>query len=281
MSVLFRKLALGGGGVKGILHIGALQELAKHQPLYFPDGVYGTSIGSIMATYVAFGLPLDNIIPLVKKYLVYEKIIPKPDMTQITNCFSAKGMFNMNLFETTLKEMFLEAGLNIEGKTLNDAKMPLYIVSSNITKRIPSVISGNVPLITALKCSCCLPAVFRPQELYGSLYIDGDLFSPCISNVVDMDESTLVLSLLKQNGDAMNPKNIDKISPFDYVGNIYLMVMSEFYKSQQKEGILHLKYPGLYSTSKIEDLDLNAILNYSAESLRTFLAERRREKGTE
>lgn len=280
MSVLFRKLALGGGGVKGILHIGALQELSKYQPLYFPDGVYGTSIGSIVATYVAFELPLDNIMPLVKKYLIYEKIVPKPDMTQITNCFSAKGMFNMDLFEKTLKEMFLEVGLNIEGKTLNDAKMPLHIVSSNITKRIPSVISGNVPLITALKCSCCLPAVFRPQELYGSLYIDGDLFSPCISNVVDINDSTLVLSLLKQNGESMTPKNIDKISPFDYVGNIYLMVMTEFYKAQQKEGILHLKYPGLYSTSKIEDLDIPAIINYSAESLRTFITERRFEKRT-
>lgn len=281
MSLLFRKLALGGGGVKGILHIGALQELSKHQPLYFPDGVYGTSIGSIVATYVAFELPLNDILPLIQKYLVYEKIVPKPDMSHITNCFSAKGMFNMDLFEKTLKEMFLEVGLNIEGKTLNDAKMPLYIISSNITKRIPSVISGNVPLITALKCSCCLPAVFRPQELYGCLYIDGDLFSPCISNVVDIDNSTLVLSLLKQNGDAMTPKNIDKVSPFDYVGNLYLMVMTEFYKAQQKPGILHLKYPGLYSTSKIEDLDLNAIFKYSAESLNGFLTERRSEKRTE
>lgn len=281
MSVLFRKLALGGGGVKGILHIGALQELSKIQPLYFPDGVYGSSIGSIVATYVAFELPLNNIIPLIKKYLTYEKIVPKPDMSHISNCFSAKGMFSMDLFEKTLKEMFLEAGLNIEGKKLNDAKMPLHIISSNITKRIPSVISGNVPLITALKCSCCLPAVFRPQELYGSLYIDGDLFSPCVSNVVEMNDQTLIISLLKQNGDSMTPKNIDKISPFDYVGNLYLMVMTEFYRAQQKPGILHLKYPGLFSTSKIEDLDLNAILNYSGESLRTFISERRFEKCTE
>ena len=281
MSVLFRKLALGGGGVKGILHIGVLQELSKIQPLYFPDGVYGSSIGSIVATYVAFELPLNNIIPLIKKYLTYEKIVPKADMSHITNCFSAKGMFNMDLFEKTLKEMFLEAGLNIEGKTLNDAKMPLHIISSNITKRIPSVISGNVPLIAALKCSCCLPAVFRPQELYGSLYIDGDLFSPCVSNIVEMNDQTLIISLLKQNGDSMTPKNIDKISPFDYVGNLYLMVMTQFYNSQQKPGILHLKYPGLYSTSKIEELDLNAILNYSAESLRTFTTQSRFEKSTE
>ena len=71
MSVLFYRLALGGGGAKGILHIGALQELSKFQPLYFQNGIYGSSIGSIIATYVAFGLPIDNMVPLLKKYLVY------------------------------------------------------------------------------------------------------------------------------------------------------------------------------------------------------------------
>jgi predicted acylesterase/phospholipase RssA len=281
MSLLFRKLALGGGGVKGILHIGALQELSKFQSLHFPDGVYGSSVGSIIATYVAFELPVEKMIPLIKKYLSYDKIVPKPDITHISNCLSAKGIFPMDLFETTLKEMFLEVGLNIEGKTLNDAKMPLFIVSSNITKRIPSVISGDVPLITALKCSCCLPAVFRPQELYGSLYIDGDVFSPCISNIVPVDDETLVISLLKQNGDSMTPKNIDKISPFDYIGNLYLMVMVQLYKAQERPNILGLRYPGLYSTSKLDELDLENIMKYSANELNSFLTKRGFEKSSE
>jgi predicted acylesterase/phospholipase RssA len=274
MSVLYKKLALGGGGVKGILHIGALQELSKHQPLYFPNGVYGSSIGSIVATYVAFELPIEKVIPLAKKYLSYEKIIPKPDMSSISNCFSAKGIFSMNLFEKTLKEMFLEAGLDIEDKKLNDAKMPLHIVTTNITKRIPSVISGDVPLITALKCSCCLPAVFHPQELYDQLYIDGDILSPCISNVVDIDSETLVISLLKQNADSVCTKNIENMSPLEYIGNLYLMVMIQLYKAQTKSGILHLKHPTLFSTSKLEDVNVDEICDYAANELRTFLSQR-------
>ena len=281
MSILFRRLALGGGGVKGILHIGALQELSKHQELNFPNGVYGSSIGSIIATYIAFGLPLENMNTLVTKYLKYEKIVPKPDMSHIANCFSDKGIFTMDLFEKTLKEMFLEAGLNIEGKTLNDAKMPLHIVASNITKRIPSVISGNVPLINALKCSCCLPAVFKPQELYGSLYIDGDVFSPCISNVVPIDESTLVISLMKQGGDSISPENIENMSPLDFIGSLYLMVTIQLYKSQQRPSVLHLKYPGLYSTSKLEELDISAINEYSSSEIRSFLTKCRNQEVSE
>lgn len=281
MSVVFRRLALGGGGVKGLLHVGALQELAKHQPLHFPDGVYGSSIGSIFAAYVAFGLPIDKMIPLVRKYLKVENIAPTPNFNHLINSFSTKGMFPMDMFESTLRNMFLDAGIDITGKTLQDANMPLYIVSSNISRRTPTLFSGNVPVIDALKCSCCVPAFFKPQSLYGQFYVDGDIFSPCISNVVDIDKSTLVLSLLKQPGVPVTPKNVEKTSPLDYAGSLYLMVMVQLYKAQSKPGALHLKYPGLYSTSTLEDLNLEEICEYSANALRTFLAKRRDEESAE
>lgn len=281
MSILFRKLALGGGGMKGLLHIGALQELSKHQSLHFPNGVYGSSIGSILATYVAFELPIDKMIPLAKKYLKLENIAPEPNFQHLMESFSTKGMFTMDMFETCLKNMFLEAGLDIHEKTLDDAHMPLYIVSSNITKRIPSVLSGKVSIVDAIKCSCCIPALFKPQKLYNQFYLDGDIFSPCIANVVDVDESTLVLSLLKQPGNPLTLKNIRNTSPLDYAGSLYLMIMIQLYKSQSKSGILHLTYPGLFSTSVLEDIDIDSVCLESATQLRTFLAERGYEKRTE
>lgn len=281
MSVLFRRLALGGGGVKGVLHVGALQELAKYQPLHFPDGVYGSSIGSIIATYVAFGLPVEKMIPAIHKYLKVETIVPKPNFTHLVNSFSTKGMFTMDMFEIALKNMFLDEGIDISNKKLCDAKMPLYIVSSNISKRIPSVLSGNVSVIDALKCSCCIPALFKPQQLYGQFYVDGDIFSPCISNVVDIDESTLIVSLLKQPGTPVTTKNVESTSPLDYAGSLYLMVMVQLYNAQSKPGILHLKYPGLYSMSTLDDLDLDAILKHGETELRAFLTKRGYQERTE
>jgi predicted acylesterase/phospholipase RssA len=281
MSLMFRRLALGGGGMKGFLHIGVLQELSKIQELKFPDGVYGSSIGSIIATYVAFGLPIEKIGPLSKKYLNMEKIVPAPEFSHFVESFSRKGIFSMDLFEKTLCEMFSEAGIDISDKKLKDAQMPLYIVSSNITKKIPAVLTGDVSVVQALKCSCCIPAVFKPQELYGQIYLDGDVYSPCISNVLSVDQTTLVCSLMKQAGTHVDEKNIDKISPIEYIETLYLSVMTRLYNAQSRPGILHLKYPGLYSGSKIEELDIDAINKYSAESLRTFLSERTYEKRPE
>jgi NTE family protein len=273
MSIV-RKLALGGGGMKGVLHIGALQYLSTLQPLEFPDGIYGCSIGSIIATYIAFGLPVDQMKPLVSKYLSMENVVPKSSFSDMLKAFSTKGMYSMDLFEQTVVSMFADAGLDIKEKKIRDAKMPLYIVSSNITKGIPSIISENVPILVALKCSCCIPGVFRPQELYGHLYVDGDLFSPCIASLVHPDSTTLILSLAKQRGEFITVKNVDKMSPVDYVHEIYVMMMIQFYKAQEVENIVSLIYPGLRSNSDIKDLNLDDILQSAENQLTTFLAKR-------
>lgn len=274
MSTAFRKLALGGGGMKGLLHIGALQRLSTYQPLKFPDGVYGCSIGSIIATYVAFELPMENIKPLVQKYLNMDNVIPKSSFSDMLNAFSTKGMYSMDLFEQTTISMFSEAGLDVRDKKISDAKMPLYIVSSNITKGVPTIFSGNTSLLSALKCSCCIPGVFRPQELYGNLYVDGDLFTPCIVSLVNPKTDTLVLSLVKQKGEPITTKNVDKLSPINYVYQLYLMMMIRFYKAQQHDSMVSLVYPGLRSNTDIKDLDLDKILKSAGDQLDTFLTKR-------
>ena len=281
MSVVFRRLALGGGGAKGILHIGALQELSSKQPLFFPDGIYGSSIGSILATYVAFGLPIENTIPLLKKYLVFDKIAPKPNFAQMAKSLSTKGMYEMDAFEQLLIDFFQEAGLEIKGKLLKDAQMPLYIVSSNITKGIPTLFSNDISVLSALRCSCCIPGVFRPQALYDQLYVDGDMFSPAISKLVPKDDTTLILNLKKQNAKIMTPDNIESISPLEYIGNLYLMTMTQFYNAQKDHSTVSLFHPKLFSTTLIDEVNVDEILETGRVQLRRFLAKNGDEKSTE
>lgn len=281
MSVLFRRLALGGGGAKGVLHIGALQELSKYQTLEFPDGVYGSSIGSIIATYVAFGLPIDNTVPLLNKYLVFEKIAPKPNFTQMAKSLSTKGMYDMDGFETLITDFFKEAGMDLKDKKIKDAKMPLYIVSSNITKGIPTIFSNDISVLSALKCSCCIPGVFKPQILYDNLYVDGDMFTPAISSIIPMDNKTLVLNLKKQNAKIMTPQNIESISPLEYIGNLYLMTMTQFYNAQKDDGTVSLFHPKLFSTTLIAEMDIEDILQTGRSQLRRFLAQNSNQESSE
>ena len=181
MSLPFRKLGLGGGGLKGILHIGALRELEKYQPLEFPDGIYGCSVGSIIATYLSFRLPIDDKLVNVSKKLSMEHFVPKLTFNNISSAFSEKGVFSMETFEQAIIEMFLEFDINLKDMKIGDTPQPLYIIASNITRGVPTVFTKDVPILDALKCSCCIPGIFKPQVLYNQLYIDGGAFVPCIS----------------------------------------------------------------------------------------------------
>jgi hypothetical protein len=268
MSIPLRKLGLGGGGMKGIMQVGALLELSKHQPLIFPDGIYGCSIGSVLATYVSFELPFDKVVELSQKYLAFDKVIPKPTFEDVTGMFSSKGMFGMDTFEEAIIAMFNDVGLDIKDKKIGDAKMPLYILSSNITKGVPTIFSKDVGILDALKCSCCLPGVFKPQELYGQLYVDGDLLTPCLSLLIP---DTLVLSLPAQKPIRMTTDVILNMSPIDYMRGLYSMTINRFHQHFKNENTLSLSYPGLSSTSDLSNFDVADILKHSGEVLRDFL----------
>jgi predicted patatin/cPLA2 family phospholipase len=265
---MFRTIGFGGGGVKGILHIGALRELAKHQPLKF-DSIYGCSVGSIIATYIAFELPMDKI-PF--EYLNLDKFVPKFQFQHLSSALSSKGLYPMDVFETNIREMFLKAGLDIKDKKIGDAKMPLYIVSSNITKGVPAIFSGDISLIDALKCSCCIPGMFRPHELYGQMYVDGVLFTPCIANIMPKD--ALALSLTKQRKRHITPSLIESMSPISYLTDLHTMSSHLFHNACLTPNTLCMAYPNLHSDSDLSEFDTSDILNHSGNLLQKFLAER-------
>lgn len=268
MSIPFRKLGLGGGGIKGVLHIGGLRELSKHQSLIFPDGIYGVSVGSILATYVAFGLPIEKTPYLVEKYLSMDRILPKLNIKDVTTAFSEKGMFSMDKFEATLIELFDEAGLDIRDKKIKDAKMPLYIVSSNITKGVPAVFSNNVSVTKAILCSCCIPGVFRPQELNGQLYVDGDLFTPCLSNLIP---DGLVFSLIKSPINRLTPTSIQSIHPLQYMRSLSRLSSAWIHSQQKNHLTVVFQYPNLESDSDLSEFDMSDIFYQSEKKLHTFL----------
>lgn len=268
MSIPFRKLGLGGGGLKGILHIGALRELKKHQPLEFPDGIYGCSVGSVIATYVSFRLPVDERMIEMSRKLSMERFTPKLSFNDVSSAFSQKGVFSMETFEQTLIEMFLEFDINLKDMKIGDAPQPLYIIASNITRGVPTVFTKDVPILDALKCSCCIPGIFKPQVLYNQLYIDGGVFVPCISWI---QPDALVFSLTKQKVNRMTPQNITEVSPLDFMRDIYAMAVNNFMEQRITNLTVSLSYPKLSSDSDLSEFNVDDILLKSGESLRRFL----------
>jgi predicted patatin/cPLA2 family phospholipase len=271
MQKHFTRLGLGGGGIKGILHVGALQELAKYQKLEFPNGVYGASIGSIIGTYVAFGLPIDKLSDLTKKHLSTKNFTPSIGLYDITSCLSKKGLFSMNQFEKTVCSVFDEAGLDIRKKVIGDANMPLFIIASNVTKGKPTIFSNDVPLLEAIKCSCCIPGVFKPQVLYNQVYVDGDLFTPNIGVIVPISDDTIILTLPRRRTIVITAETIDSVSPFDFAYDLISIATRQSGLHKNNPCTLPLMYPMLTSSSDLEKMDIIDIFKYASSKLRRFL----------
>ena len=269
MSLPFKKLALSGGGIKGILHVGALMELSKHQTLDFPEGIFGSSIGAVVATYIAFGLPLnDKLIKLISDKFYVQNVVPSLGFKDLSSAFSQKGIFSMDLLEKSLCEIFEEFDIDIKTKKIKDSKMPLKIIASNITKGVPTIFTGDVFVIDALKCSCCLPGIFRPQELYGQIYVDGDIFTPCIGAI---EKDILEFSLKTHLPDKITPSSLENLHVLSYFRQVLNMVYTNFVKTQKSEWCVTLSYPGLMADSNLEDFEVGDVLKISGNTLRSFL----------
>ena len=191
---MFLSVAFGGGGMRGGLHMGALRALKDVNPtLTFPEGIYGNSIGCVFALATAFGVDLDAMEAAYAKYFGIEALVPYATVENLQSFMDTKGLMPMDGYLKNVVEGFLTMGIDLRNKTMADAPQPLYFLASNMTTERLVWLTGKVPILDALACSGCLPFVFRPQVLYGNVYLDGGVFTRCIATVVP--KTTLVIHI--------------------------------------------------------------------------------------
>lgn len=214
----YRCIALSGGGMRGAAHIGALRAVQEVQgSLEFPDGIYGSSVGSILATAVAFNIPLDTIRDVFRKYHKRADWIPALSVSHAWGVTSRKGVFSMDRLRATLVSMFTECGIkDIEKKRICDSVQPLFIVSSNLSTRRAAILTGEVPLIQAILCSCCIPILFEPQVLYGDVYVDATIYVRHIDQVAP--PGSLVVKLCGKKTHINSKSSISEIIAACYFG---------------------------------------------------------------
>jgi predicted acylesterase/phospholipase RssA len=174
----------------------------------------------------------------------------------------------MDVFTERMVELFQLAGVDIQNKKLKDADMPLYIISSNITKGIPAIFSDDVLVLEALRCSCCIPFLFQPQQKGDNLYVDGDILTPNLTSLCS--EDTFVINLDKQRKSSITPSQLESLSALDYAKELYSIVAAHNQKIQTSKNTLTLSYPNLYSDSELSEFDIEDILRYSRDKFRGF-----------
>lgn len=165
-------LVLGGGGMRGMAHVGVLKALARLGIRY--DAIVGTSIGSLIGALAAGGVPLRRMEEIVQN-------LQKEDYFKLNFVkFLLKGVRASSVYRgDTFKER-LEAILpKLDFATM---KVPFYCnavcLETGGLAFWGTQGMSDISLVDAVYSSCCLPGIFEPFEHGGYHYMDGGIVDP-------------------------------------------------------------------------------------------------------
>ncbi|MDB4297735.1 patatin-like phospholipase family protein [Flavobacteriaceae bacterium] len=204
-------LALGGGAVLGAAHVGvlkAIEELGLEI-----ECIAGTSIGSLVASLYAF----DNNLERVKDIAVE---ISWKDISALS--ISKFGLLSNNKIAEFMEE-------NIGDANIENARIPLAILATNITNGQKVILrSGNVG--KAVRASTCIPGIFNPVTIKGTILVDGGISENIPISAVEEMGATLIIGVdLNANHGNHKPKNM-----VDVLQNSFHFALQSAVKSQSK-----------------------------------------------
>ena len=180
------RIALSGGGIRGIAHAGVLKALEDNNIKI--DVIGGTSSGSLIVSLYAMGYSPYYIYILFKKYSKdIVNINSSPIITGISNFMINKklklsGLRSGENIESMYNEIALRKGI----RTIRDIQMPIVIPAVDITESKEYVFTNCIPeneekskYITditigkAVRASSSFPAVFCPCDFENHKFLDG------------------------------------------------------------------------------------------------------------
>ena len=155
-------LALGGGGARGIAHLGVCLRLAElGVPLYC---IAGTSIGAIVGAIVASG-NTDKALEWCR--MPDWKKLPK---LMFETSLTAKALTPGKRVEALLEEL-------IGSRDFSKLETPFATVATDLhTGERVVMDSGDV--LSAVRASMSIPGVFPPVERDGHVLVDGQFVDP-------------------------------------------------------------------------------------------------------
>lgn len=162
-------LVLGGGGMRGMAHVGVLKALDTLG--IEVDAIVGTSIGALVGAMAAGGFGLERMESILSD-------LQKQDYFRLNTLkFLLKGarapsMYRGDHFKQSL------GGL-LPGIGFDDMRVPFYCNAVRLETG-GSVFWGSngfrdVGLVDAVYSSCALPGIFEPFEHQGFSYMDGGI----------------------------------------------------------------------------------------------------------
>ncbi len=236
-------LALGGGGARGISHIGALKAFEELGIKF--DYIAGTSAGSIIGALYAFGKSakeIEDLVKSLKKKDIMRGMIPfiKPANTERLEEQLNKAFGDLTVF--------------------SEMKIPLSVVCTDLkTGREIDFDYGNVAKVVS--GSCAVPGVFTPVVYEDMHLIDGGLRNNVPADVVKKMGANVVFAI---DVNHLRGTGTDSLSTISVLSStIGIMMQSKIDKTMEMADLIFEPSLENFSPLKLDGVDEMIKIGYN------------------
>ncbi|MBS1252365.1 MAG: putative NTE family protein [Anaerolineales bacterium] len=156
-------LVLGGGGSRGIAHIGVLQVLVREQvPV---DLIVGTSMGGLVGALFALG-------------------VGPAELADHMHAMRGNSLINLRRLSARARQQMLRELLSeaLAGKTFADLQVPASLMAVDLLSGAEVALREGA-LMPAVLATTALPAIFPPVDIDGMQLADGGVIDSLATHV--------------------------------------------------------------------------------------------------
>jgi len=233
-------IALSGGGLRGVAHIGILKVLIEQNiPI---DLIAGTSAGSIIAAFYALGYSphyMEKIAKQLHQKQLFDSnfnltaLLWNTALDFLLRRFSIWSLLPRGLIKGNRLEYYFNT--QFRGKKIKETKLPLAIMATDIhtgetivfasphvkidtLKLHHTVMMHDVSLAEAVRASTAIPGIFLPKTLSGRWLVDGGLQNNLPTAILRLMGADIVIGIdLGYAGERR-----------DYIDNISEIIIQSF-----------------------------------------------------
>ena len=171
-------LVLGGGGMKGVAHVGVWKALEDAGVR--PDAIIGCSIGSLIAAAIAGGMGWRELAEVARG-------LTKEDIVQINRrAVWMGGVREEAVFRGDVYRGWIRRHMPL--KSFADARIPVRINAVSLVGCgevwFGTGVREDVDPADAVYASCAIPIYYPPLRLDGDVLVDGGVL-----NVLPVDQA--------------------------------------------------------------------------------------------
>ena len=221
-------LALGGGGGRGLAHLGVLDVLEQHH--LKPDAIVGCSIGALFGGMYAIhpdaGAVIQRALAILQSENFSKLDLPSLDgvdpddsswLSRLSHVAKQTLLYTRAATERAVADT--DALVDIAftfcgGESFGDARIPLYVTAVQFPSGECHLFSAqsNVKLPCAIAASMAIPGVFEPVSVGGEMFVDGGVASDLPAREAQMvalsDQLVLAVNVGSRPSEDTEPGNV-------------------------------------------------------------------------